>query len=153
MARLAISADEAGVARLEVDDLEPGTVVREAGRGTLDGRGRVTAPDVEHERRPTVSVRVCAPQGEKVVEQGRRKVVDARVAQVLEQLARLALSRARETADDEKMLDGGVRLPDAQADAGFGTKRTPKTTRNLGSPTPREIPRPPPRSMVQSGCG
>ena len=72
MARLAVSADEAGVAGLEVDELEPGTLVREAGRGALDGRGG-SPPGFEHERRPRYrsgSVR----RGQEVVEQRRGRL-------------------------------------------------------------------------------
>ena len=108
MPRLAEAIDQVLVAGLEEDHLEEGPIPVERRRGPLDRRRRITGANVEHEGGPAISVAVLASEGQEVLEQRRRQVVDDGVAQVLEDLAGLALAGAGEAADHEQVVELGV---------------------------------------------
>ena len=105
VARLAEPAHQARVAGLQEDQLEMASLALEGLGRPRDGRGRVARADVEDERGPAVPFRLQAAQREEVIEEHWWQVVDAGVAQILEELAGLALPGARQAGDDQEVLD------------------------------------------------
>ena len=91
-ARLSKPAHQHRVAGLEEDHQRLDAARGEHAPGPGNGRCRVTDADVQHERGVSVAIRVRVAQFEEGVQQVRRQVVDAGVAEVLEQLRRLALA-------------------------------------------------------------
>jgi len=103
---LAESAHQACVARFEIHQLQPRAFGLDQCRGALDGGCRVAGANVDHQRRTAVAFGLLVAQGKEMAEEGGRQVVDDRIAEILEQLAGLALARAREAADHEQMVRG-----------------------------------------------
>ena len=92
------AAHQDRVARLEEDDQWFEPPGGEHGPCPPDRRCRIADPNIEHQGCVSVALGIGVPQRQEGVQKVRWQVVDARVAKVLEQLRRLALSSSGQPA-------------------------------------------------------
>ena len=109
VARLREAADQDLVAGLEKEHLRPDPMPLERAAHGGEGVGRVTGPDVQHDRDLGEPLGIARHEGRQVRQHLARQVVDAGVAEVLEQLRRGGLAGPGEPAQDhDVLLRGGV---------------------------------------------
>src|SRR6266699_3172772 len=108
--RFGVAIHERRVTRLQVDEPERTPGGRQSTARAHDRRGRVAASDIEDQRDVAVPLVVAGAELQEAVEELRRQVIDAVVAQVFEDLGRLALPGTGEPADDEHGAGGRCRV-------------------------------------------
>src|SRR5439155_14866498 len=109
-ARLGEAAHQHRITRLQEDHERLEAPAGQHGPGPCDGRRWITDADVEDEGGVAVAIRIRVAQRQEGVEQVRREVVDAGIAEILEKLRRLALTRPGEAAQDDDAPSRGGRL-------------------------------------------